>query len=105
MSHSIATPEWRKWLKARCHEVGWDLGCLTGQDNRTLGVVAALWELYFGADEAGQACVLRAMRELLSAMQPSAHGFARELIARSGEWGDRDRVWALVVGHQHEVRP
>jgi|GEM_PF-1901349 len=73
-------------------------GILTGHDRRALNAIAALWDLYAGAgDEAGQRAALTAVRWVASTMQEQAKPFARELIARSLDWGDRDRLWQLVT--------
>jgi hypothetical protein len=95
---------WQKWLRGRCNALGWELGLLTGQDVRALAVVAASWELYFCGDAAGQQAALESVRALLPGMQRAAWPFAKELIARSGDWGDRDRLWPLVAGPQRVLR-
>lgn len=76
------------------------LGMITGQDMRALHAVAACWTLYAGADHHGQAAALISIRALLHGMQSQCHMFARELIAQSMEWSDRDRVWPMVMHGQ-----
>jgi hypothetical protein len=71
------------------------LGMITGQDRRALGAVAACWALYAGSDDTGRAAALVAVRALLQGMQPQCRMFARELIAQSMDWSDRDRLWPL----------
>lgn len=73
------------------------LAPLTGQDTRALGAIVECWELYACSDEAGQRGALAAVRALLPAMQESTRWMARELIPYVLEWGDRERVWPLVV--------
>jgi hypothetical protein len=82
----------RAWLRANGHA----LGALTGQDARALSAIAHCWELYAVGDDAGRFGALDAVRSLLRAMQPQCHSFARELIARSLDWDDRERVWAML---------
>jgi hypothetical protein len=72
------------------------LGMLTGQDKRALGAVAACWELYASSDEAGQHAAIYAIRMLLVGMQPKCWFFIRELIPYALDWGDRDRLFALI---------
>lgn len=86
------TPEHLKWLKANKH----DLRPLTGQDRRALAAVDACWGLYSNSDADGQRGALAAVHALLPAMQEKCWPLARELIARSMDWGDRDRLWPLV---------
>lgn len=74
------------------------LGMITGQDRRALSAVAACWSLYGGSDDAGRAGALMAIRALLPAMQGQCRMFARELIAQSLDWPDRERLWPLVQG-------
>jgi len=69
---------------------------LTGQDARALEAVSACWQLYALADRAGQHNALLAIGALVRAMQPQCRPFARELIAFSLDWSDRDRLWPLV---------
>lgn len=91
-------PAWRTWLRANGH----DLGPLTGQDSRALDAIAACWELYSNSDDDGVQGALDAVRALLPAMQRKCWPLARELIAYSMDWGDRDRLWRIVSG---EVLP
>ena len=72
------------------------LGMLTGQDSRALEAIGACWELYANSDADGSAGALAAIEALLPAMQSKCRGFARELIARSLDWGDRERLWSRV---------
>ena len=99
-----APEHWLAWLRA-CAADEWSskklqlpgsLAMLTGQDTRTLGAVAHCWSLYARSDQAGQSGALAAVRALLPALQTKCHGFARELIAQSLDWSDRDRLWPLV---------
>lgn len=83
-----------RWLRAN----GWDLGPLTGQDARALLAIAECWELYACSDADGASSALAAIQTLLRAMQPKCAPLAKELIARSLDWGDRDRLWPLVWG-------
>lgn len=96
-----ARPEHLRWLKANKHH----LGALTGTDFRALAAIDACWQLYPHADEPAQ--VLAAVRLLLTQMQDKTHYLARELIARSMDWGDRDRLWPLitdaVAAHEEEL--
>ena len=73
------------------------LASLTGQDTRALDAIAAAWELYAISDEDGQAAALNAVRDLLTAMQPSTRWIARELIPFALDWSDRERLWPLVA--------
>lgn len=82
----------RTFLRANKH----DLGALTGQDSRVLSAIAHCWELYAASDRDGQEAALRAIRALLSAMQPKTRCLAREAIAYSMDWSDRDRLWPIV---------
>lgn len=96
---------WRQWLRAcgrdpsnpaysTCRH---GLGALTGQDGWALTAISACWELYSASDEDGQRAALEAVRNLIAALQPQCHPFARELIACSLDWSDRERLWALVT--------
>lgn len=81
-----------KWLRINGH----NLGVLTGQDRRALLAIGCCWELYAVGDDAGMRGALAAVRVLLPSLQVKCHPFARELIAYVLDWGDRDRLWALV---------
>jgi hypothetical protein len=72
------------------------LGALTGQDARALGAIAECWALYAAGYAAAERAALAAVRSLLPAVQPQCRTFARELIAFSMDWTDRDRLWKLV---------
>jgi hypothetical protein len=93
---------WDQWLRAVAKEgrhVSWKpdmLGALTGQDFRALAAIAKCWELYACSDDVGAKAALSAVRALLPAMQPQCRFFAKELIARSLDWKDRDRLWRVV---------
>jgi hypothetical protein len=96
---------WQAWLVA-CLKDEWTskklrvpghLAMLTGQDSRVLGAIACCWRVYANSDDAGQYGAIEAVRALLPALQPSCRGFARELIAQSLDWNDREPVWALVM--------
>lgn len=77
-----------KWLRANGHS----LAPLTGTDYRSLRAMAHVWDLYAYT---GSSAVLSAARAIAEEMQASTRHLARELIARSMEWGDRDRIWPL----------
>jgi len=79
------------WLKANKHS----LGALTGQDHRALEAFAAIWEL-LATDSDGRRAAVEAAVALLPAMQPKCWPLAKELIARSMDWGDRERVWLEI---------
>lgn len=79
------------WLKANKH----DLAPLTGQDRRALEAFAAIWEL-LATDSDGRRAAIEAAVALLPAMQPKCWPLAKELIARSMDWGDRERVWSEI---------
>jgi hypothetical protein len=83
---------WQTWLRANGHK----LGMLTGQDTRALSAVAACWDLLANSDEDGERAALAAVRVLLPGMQEKCRPFAKELIARSLDWQDRDRIWPTV---------
>lgn len=83
---------WKTWLRANGHNTA----PLTGQDARALDAIAACWDLYASGDSTAANAAIRAVRELLPAMQENTRPPARELIARSMDWIDRDRVWAVV---------
>lgn len=98
------TPSAQAWLRGAARDplrrvafVPRDLGRCTGQDWRALIAIAAVWDLLACCDEPAAAAALQCARELLTAMQPSCWVFARELIARSMDWSDRDRVWRQVA--------
>jgi hypothetical protein len=78
-----------QWLRA--NKV--DLASLTGTDSRALDAIAACWELYAYAPNA---TVLEAIRSLLVSMQPKCRDLTRDLIARSMDWSDIDRLWPAV---------
>jgi hypothetical protein len=80
------------FLRAHKH----NLGALTGQDARALAAIAHCWELYAMSDSDGQEAALRAIKALLGAMQPHTRPLAREAIAYTLDWGDRDRLWPRV---------
>jgi hypothetical protein len=94
---------WDQWLRACSRDPNspanvakGELGMLTGTDARTLRAIAALWEVYAYT---GELAVLDAVSKLLQPklLQPKCWRFAKELIARSMDWSDRDRVWALLA--------
>jgi hypothetical protein len=84
------------WLKANGHS----LGMLTGQERQALEAVAHCWALCAVADEEGHQASLVAIRALLAALQPKCWVLARELIAQSMDWDDRERLWPLVSSVQ-----
>lgn len=99
-----APEHWLSWFKA-CQGDEWSskklnlpgsLAMLTGQDKRALSAVAHCWALYAGSDEDGALGALQAVQALLPALQRSTRDFARELIAQSLDWHDRDWLWAVV---------
>jgi hypothetical protein len=72
------------------------MGAITGQDRRVLSAISECWGLYASSDNAGQSAALAAVRVLLPAMQLQCYPFARELIAFTLDWPDRERLWPLV---------
>lgn len=105
----MSRQNWQQWLRAcskdpgspiqlpKLGNSGSSLGMPTGQDTRALAAISACWDLYAGSDADGQAGALDAVRALLPALQPQCHAFARELIAFSLDWFDRERLWDRVV--------
>lgn len=94
---------WQTWIRACSRDPSSPsrlnkgcLGMLTGQDSRALAAISACWELYSNSDADGQRAALSAVRDLLDGMQPKCRFLARELIAFSMNWSDRDRLWSLV---------
>lgn len=81
------------WLDARKH----DLAGLTGQDVRAVKAIAHCWDLYAVGDRNGQDAAMGAVARLLDGMQSKYWGIAKELIAHSMDWGDRDRLWAELL--------
>ena len=79
-----------RWLKANGH----DLAGLTGSDTLALRAIAALWELY--AVER-KSMVLPAVTLVLAHLQPKYHFFAKQLIAYSMDWSDREHLWSVVA--------
>jgi hypothetical protein len=90
LSRRPPQPEWSKWLRANGH----DLAGLTGADWATLAAIDACWQSLGYVDS--REAVLTAVRALLPNMQSQFHPFARELIARALDWGDRSRIWAQM---------
>jgi hypothetical protein len=93
-----------KASKARCQEAitwlkenGHDVGMLTGQDRRALEAITHCWDLCAIADQAGELAAIHAVRDLLNGMQPKCWSLAKELIAHSLDWHDRDRLWDRVM--------
>lgn len=72
------------------------LASLTGQDTAALDAIAACWDLYARSDVQGQRAALKAVRDLLPAMQSKTRWIARELIPYALEWSDRERLWPEV---------
>lgn len=105
----MSKQNWQAWLRAcskdpgspiqlpKLGNSGSSLGMLTGQDARALAAISACWDLYANADADGQTGALVAVRALLPAVQPGCRPFARELVAFSLDWSDRDRLWDRVV--------
>lgn len=95
---------WLAWLKA-CQKDEWSsqklrlpgsLGMLTGSDVRGITAIAHCWPIYVHAAE--RHGVIVAVRALLSTtVQNKCWGFARELIAQSMDWHDREPVWDRVM--------
>lgn len=81
------------WLRGNKHRTE----MLTGQDTRALLAIAACWDLYASSDDEGRAAAIGAVQHLLNAMQRKCWPMARELIARSLDWSDRDRLWPQVI--------
>lgn len=78
-----------RWLRAQGH----DLAPLTGTDTKALLAIAACWDLFaFTRNEQ----VLRAIWLLLGEMQISTAPLTRDLIARSMDWSDVERLWGIV---------
>jgi len=75
-----------EWLDANGH----GLAPLTGTDTRALKAIAQCWEVYAYTR---QDSVLVAVCALLQSLQPKCWPLAKELIARSMDWSDRDPVW------------
>lgn len=95
---------WRTWLRTCSRDPSSPanvpkgaLGMLTGQDTRAMDAIHACWELYSNSDANGQRAAILAASTLLAGMQPKCRFLAKELIAMSLDWGDRDRVWLLVL--------
>lgn len=84
-----------QWLQANGHAP--TVAAMTGQDRSALEAAAHAWELYARADEVGREAAIDAVRSLLIAMQPKCRPLVRELIARSLDWDDRDRLWPVVT--------
>lgn len=78
-----------KWLRAN----GADTAPLTGQDRRALLAIAACWELVAFGDAGGERAAYRSVLSLLTAMQMKCWPLARQLIARSLDWTDIERIW------------
>lgn len=99
---------WDQWIRACAKDphsparFPGSLGMLTGQDARALEAISCCWELYAGGDAAGEKAAIEAIRALLPALQPQCRQFARELIAFSLDWSDRDRLWPVVA--EQEIR-
>lgn len=103
--------DWKRWFSAAARDGATSqrlqiprerngrpaFGMLTGQDHRTLAAFAALWDLYAASDELGQRGALQAARAILPGLQEKCHPFARELVARSLDWADRERIWRLMT--------
>lgn len=75
-----------EWLAAN----GIDTAPFTGTDARAVQALAAAWDLYAYTRSD---YVLRAIRELLSEMQPKCRPLTKKLIARSMDWSDVDKLW------------
>lgn len=95
---------WRTWLRTCSNDScspgrvpKGSLAMLTGQDTRALEAIHACWELYSSSDADGQRAALSAAGSLLGGMQPKCRFLAKELIAMSLDWGDRERVWLLAL--------
>lgn len=73
------------------------LGTMSGQDMRGLNAIAACWQLYANADNAGRRGAIVAIYALLPALSPDARFVARELIAFAmGDWSYVRTTWAEI---------
>jgi hypothetical protein len=88
--------EWARWLAAQGH----DLAGLTGTDVHVLAAITACWELagIVGLDRVWPIVQVG----LLPLMQAKYHALAIELVARSLDWSDRDRL-RLLSKSSHPV--
>lgn len=90
--------EWIRWLEAQGH----DLAGLTGTDVRALAAVAACWEL---AVVVGVDRVWPMVRTgLLPFVQGKYHTLAIELVARSLDWSDRDRLRKIAAAGERAMQ-
>jgi hypothetical protein len=97
----VKAQTWDQWLRSCSRDpysptkiTRHDLGALTGTDHRALNAIAACWELYAHTQDPR---ALDAASAALHFLQPKCWRFAKELIARSMDWEDRDRVWSLLA--------
>lgn len=77
------------WLRANGHNTS----AMTGQDSRALLAIAHCWELLASCDDDGRRAAIGAVRHLLNGMQRKCWPLARELVAKSLDWSDRERIW------------
>lgn len=104
----MARETWQRWLRcclrdptnpariALAQDGLTSLRALTGQDKRALDAMSACWELYSTSEDYAQTAALMAVRCLVVGLRPRCRPFARELIAFSLDWPDRDRLWPLA---------
>lgn len=96
---------WQQWVRAVVKETETRpnhqsrlrkgcLGALTGTDAKALNAFVACLQLYAYT---GNKEPLDAARAVLAEMQDSTRWIARELIPFVLDWGDRERIWGLVV--------
>lgn len=82
-----------QWLKENNH----DVAGLTGQDTRALRAIAHCWELYAAGDVHARIGAVGAVAGILPALQRKYWFLAKELIAHSLDWGDREPVWSQAM--------
>jgi len=96
-------PTWLQWARA----VAADplspsridpqmIGAMTGQDMRVMSAIAACWQVYANADNAGRRGAIVAIYALLPALQPRSRFIARELIPWAMDWSFRDTVCSEI---------
>ena len=78
------------WLRLNGHTSL--LGALTGSDYRVLLAIDSCWQAYSVSDEERRRSVWAAIVALFHSMQPKCWPLAIELVARTMDWGDRDRM-------------
>lgn len=102
--------QWKKWFSNCARDAGMAprltiprepsgrpmYSLLTGYDEQILSCIAELWVLYARGDEIARRAVIVSVRALLPALSEKCHPFARDLIARSLDWSDRDQLWSAL---------